>query len=388
MKGLGLLPAAAVACVAVLHASAAWAENGPKPPKVSIGGYVESDFSYNFNDPSNGVTNFRGFDNRHNTFTLSNAVLDTQWEASGVDGRVSLQAGHTPSTYYLAEPSRPGASGAGSTGAEVFKYIQRARVGYTFPVAQGLHLQMGIFLSPVGIESLAVKDSWNWSRSNLFFGLPFYHTGIRATQQVGSLALTFGVINGWNSVVDNNDDKSIYSQIISESDRLRWAAVYVGGNERNLSVPEGRTYRHLLDASVLVKVNSMLSVAANADVGAERNRFGWSSWYAGALYGRVQLVPDTLFVAVRQDYFRETTAQNASGTASTVFFLAKYVASSTATIEGRAREALSVRLEYRHDLADASMFFAGQVQGDGVTNPQVPNAKTQDTLTLGATAWF
>jgi hypothetical protein len=189
-------------------------------------------------------------------------------------------------------------------------------------------------------------------------------------------------------VVDNNDDKSIYSQIISESDRLRWAAVYVGGNERNLSVPEGRTYRHLLDASVLVKVNSMLSVAANADVGAERNRFGWSSWYAGALYGRVQLVPDTLFVAVRQDYFRETTAQNASGTASTVFFPAKYVASSTATIEGRAREALSVRLEYRHDLADASMFFAGQVQGDGVTNPQVPNAKTQDTLTLGATAWF
>jgi hypothetical protein len=33
--------------------------------KFTIGGYVEAAYSYNFNNPSNGLTNYRGFDNRH-----------------------------------------------------------------------------------------------------------------------------------------------------------------------------------------------------------------------------------------------------------------------------------------------------------------------------------
>ena len=49
---------------------------------------------------------------------------------------------------------------------------------------------------------------------------------------------------------------------------------------------------------------------------------------------------------------------------------------------------LSVRLEYRHDQAQDDSFFGGDVEGDGVTMPFVPNRKAQDTLTLGAVASF
>ena len=65
---------------------------------------------------SNGITNFRGFDNRHNTFTLSNAALGAKFDVGPVGGRLMLQVGSTPTTYYGAEPVHAGAGGADATG--------------------------------------------------------------------------------------------------------------------------------------------------------------------------------------------------------------------------------------------------------------------------------
>ena len=74
---------------------------------LTVGGYIETFYSYNFDRPSNGLTNFRAFDNQHNALTLQNAALDTSWEAEQVYARLALQAGHAPNTYYgVSEPSR------------------------------------------------------------------------------------------------------------------------------------------------------------------------------------------------------------------------------------------------------------------------------------------
>lgn len=69
------------------------------PTPFVLGGYAEALYQWNFNDPSNRLTNFRGFDNRHNTFTLSNVALDATWDHVGLVARLTLQVGHTPSTY-------------------------------------------------------------------------------------------------------------------------------------------------------------------------------------------------------------------------------------------------------------------------------------------------
>ena len=76
----------------------------------TLSGAAEAHYQWNFNEPSNGITAWRGFDNRHNTFTVSNVMLDVQWDYEGVVGRVALQIGSTPSSYYLAEPGRSGAA--------------------------------------------------------------------------------------------------------------------------------------------------------------------------------------------------------------------------------------------------------------------------------------
>jgi hypothetical protein len=254
----------------------------------------------------------------------------------------------------------------------------------------GLQVELGVFLSPVGPESLAQRDNWNWSRSNLFFGLPFYHTGLRATYALTpQINLTAGVINGWNSVVDNNDEKSVYGLFyLALGERFAWSVLYMGGVERPPGAPEGRAWRNLFDTYITWLPNSWLSLGAQVDGGFEPNAFGTSSWFAAALAARFRLAR-WCYLAARGDVFLENVPSNAMGvSAAPIFWPAPWVAEGTATLDLRPVDFISVRLEYRHDHAGAAMYYAGNVVSDPATGVGVANARAQDTLTVGTTAWF
>jgi hypothetical protein len=352
-------------------------------PKLVPLAYVEAGYSYNFNRPSNGITNFRGFDNRHNTFTLSNIAVGGQLESEAVEARLALQVGHTPSSYYAAEPSRAGAGGANATDAPLWKYLQEAWVAYKAPVGRGLRLQLGLTLSPIGVEAMAIRDNWNWSRSNLFFGLPFYHTGLKATYALtDTVSVSSGVYNGWNSVVDNNEEKSVTGSIAYQAEGLRAQLLYFGGIERPTGSREGPYWRHLFDAYAQWDVTSRVAVMGQADAGFEPHRLGTSHWYAGAIYARIRIL-DWLFVAGRGDRFWE----DAPGGATPLFWPTRWVSSGTGTIEVRPQDHLSVRLEYRHDQADGDIYFKRGVTTDA-SGAFVPNANAQDTVTFGVVGWL
>jgi hypothetical protein len=367
----------------------------PAPPsalKVTPLGYVEALYAYNFNRPSNGITNYRGFDNRHNTFMLSNVALGVNADVGPVTARLILQYGSTPSTYYQSEPARAGSSAANASNAELWKYLQEANIGWKAPVGRGLLLQLGLVPSPIGYETFAVKDNWNWSRSNLFFGFPFYHTGLRATYDWSDrISTTVAVYNGWNSVVDNNEEKSFQASVTYKvPSRLLVQALYFGGIERDAGSPEGPYWRHTFDVFSQLDATPWLSFTGQADYGYENNRIGTARWWAGAAYARVKPV-DKVYVALRGDRFTEHLATDGSGRASNALFWGgvEWVSSLTTTLEARPVDNLSVRLEYRHDVAAAPLYFGRKVVGDGsAAAPFLPNARTQDTALLGATAWF
>lgn len=364
--------------IMALLATAASAEE----PAGAVGAYVEADYAYNLARPGNGVTNLRGFDNRHDTFTLQNVALDGQWDDGSVVGRLTLQVGHTPSTYYLAEPAFPGANGANATGPEVWKYVQQGYAGYR--TSGGVLVAAGLFLSPIGPEGMAVRDNWNWSRSNLFFGLPFYHTGARVTVPLGDeWSLTTSVFNGWNSVVDNNRDKSVDVQLVHTGDAGSVSLQYFGGVERPEGAPEGQPWRNLVDVNATWAVSDRVSLLTHVNGGFEVHQLGTSAWAAGAQYARFQLA-DPLFLAVRGDVFWEQVPDGASA----IFWPVDWVASGTATLELRPADRASFRLEVRHDQAADDAFFGPDVRGDGLARPFVADRAFQDTVTLGATTWF
>ena len=230
---------------------------------VILGGYAELFYQWNFNQPVNGVTNFRGFDTRHNSVTISNVVLDTAGSVGPVSVRIALQYGHTPETYYLSEPASPATAGAGATGTQVWKFLQQALIGYRAPLGRGLLFEGGIYLSPIGIEGMAIKDQWNFSRSNLFFGLPFYHTGFRVSYPLTArLTATLHAVNGWNSVVDNNTPWSLAGELAYVvPERLTLHFVYFTGIERSTSAPEGQPWRHLFDAYATLQPRAWIALS-------------------------------------------------------------------------------------------------------------------------------
>ena len=356
--------------VLFLGPALALAQEATEPaPSLSVGAVVETYFAWNLNRPENGITAFRGFDARHNSFAFSNAVLDARWNAGTVSGRLALQTGDTPDIYYGAEATSD------------VRHILEATVAWKAPVGKGLTLDGGIFLSPIGPEGILVKDNWNWSRSTLFFGLPFYHAGMRATYPLSQRwNLTGGVYNGWNNVTDTNGKKSVSVQALyTKPDKVTVSLLYFGGAERPRGAPEGEPWRNLFDSHITVNLTNAFSFQAHADAGFENTTFGRSSWRGGAVALRLK-ANQWLYVAGRADILDETIPNSSAGSASAIFFPTTRVRSLTATLDARPVDRLAARLEFRHDVAADAIYFKGA--------SRAPSAKTQSTLTFGLTAWF
>lgn len=357
-------------------------------PKVSPEGYVEAYVAWNTNRPSNAVTNARGFDDRHATFSLSNAVLGARAELGPVTTRLLLQVGSTPTSYYAAEPRRAGGTASGATDANLWKYVQTATIAWQ--ATSKLKVEGGIFLSPIGVEQMAVKDNFTYSRSNLFFGLPFYHTGLRGSYALSdAFEVGLAAYNGWNSVVDNNEEKSLVPSVTWKTKQSQVQLLYFGGVERAGGAAEGRPWRHTFDLVATYDAASWLSLQAQGDVGFEETRMGTSSWAAVALAARYKLA-SFLYLAGRVDRFGETVASDGTLAATPIFWSGSpWVSSQTVTLDARPAEQLSVRLELRRDASGRELYYRGQVAGTGEADaPYVPNARTQGTVLLGATAWF
>ena len=359
------------------------AESQEPQVHATFGGYVEANYTYSLNQPSNGVIALRAFDNQHNTFTLANVALMARVAYDQVYANIAVQWGNTPTTYYLAEPSRAAMGGIGPSDASTWRWLQTAYAGWAIPVeGMTLRLEGGLFLSPIGFEGMQVAQNWNFSRSNLFYGCPFYHSGIRAELDVNSeLTLSAAVWNGWNTLLDNNDEKSFSLAIDYTGSSVAAHFLYFSGVERNPGYAGGRAWRHLFDAYVRGDVTSWLSLALHANAGFEPSTIGMASWEAVAGYVHVRPI-EWMAISLRGDFFREDAPVDAMGVRQAIFWPTEWVSSGTATISFTPITQLTFYLEYRHDHAAGASYYAGAVATDLAMQP-IFNTDHQDTLTIG-----
>ena len=354
----------------------------PASDSIKLGGYLEMYDQWNFGDPSNGVTNLRGFDDRHASFALQNAVLEATWTKGAVSGRIALQVGDAADIYYSGEPAIVHAGSAPASGPAEWRHVQEAWAAWQSPYE--LELAAGLFLSPIGPEVVPTKDDWNWSRSDLFFSLPFYHAGVRAKHAFGdsgwsAIAM---ICNGWNNNLDNNQEPAF--DIIAAYAQGPWLGQvqYFGGVERGAGSPEGQPWRHLGDAYLQGPIAGPLSFLVHGDAGFEHGALGTSSWAAFAGYLKYDLSP-RVYVAARGDVFREWRP----AAARPIFLPVAWLSSATATAAWRPTPGLDLRVELRHDRAADNAYFGGTVM-ETMTGQAIPNRRSQDTLTAGVIAWF
>ncbi len=342
---------------------------------VQMSGFVDTSASYNFNAPQTLKNALRVFDTESQSLLINNAELNIQKPVSA-----DSPFGFKTSLMFGTDAPIVGVVTTGlGTGTEQVE-LKDAYAEYLVPIGEGLDVMVGKFATMHGAEVIESMNDWNFSRSYLFgFAIPFTHTGVRATYAWTKwLSTTLGVDNGWDVVKDNNQGKTIETEVVlTPNDKMSLTTNYMVGPEQPsasgvASRGSNSHNRQLIDMVASYQPIEPLQLKANFDYGFEQKGVGIgknASWVGLAGYARYALT-NWWALATRAEWFHDAdgvrTAFRPVGTFGTgsingISGLDLKLWEMTFTNEFKINPHLIGRLEYRHDQASEKVFRRGDV---------------------------
>lgn len=337
---------------------------------LGIDGY----YGYNFNRPVGRLNLLRAYDVSSNSFSLNQANLIVEQAPDVAAGRrfgarLDLQYGQATEAAQGNPASEPR--------PQAYRPLWQAYGTYILPVGKGLTVDFGKWASPFGAETNYSKDQINYSRSYLFFFLPFYHTGGRATYQFNNVVTAgYAVANGINQAEDFNGFKSqMVLLTLHPTKTVSWSTNYYVGQEQRDATPgnptaDGRL--HILDSNVTWTVNPKLTLAAEGDYAINRvfSESAPQHVDGGAVYARYQWTPKAA-LAARAEYLSDRGGLF-SGTTQAL-------KETTLTYEYKLAEGFLMRTEWRRDFSNQPFFL---------TSTTDVLKKEQNTATVGLMWWM
>ena len=181
------------------------------------------------------------------------------------------------------------------------------------------------------------------------------------------------LLNGWQTIGDNNSGKALGTQVAYASDRLSASVNTFVGNE---GTGAAEALRLFVDTVVTLKVSDVVSVAASADVGRQaRPGEGAALWYAAGANVRVQ-VARPVAVTARAEVYRDRNGLMTG--------IAQTLTEGTLTLELKPTEQLTLKAEARYDRSTQDVF---ESQGPGTEG--LPRWRPDQPLfVVGAVAYF
>jgi hypothetical protein len=359
---------------------------------MEIHGFVSSSYSYNFNKPQSqtncGLTGscIRIFDTDDNTFKLDNTELvflkDTP-DIGDIGYRFDLTFG-----FSLPEVAQRARSSAVSASGDDDFDLQQAYVSWKAPIGNGLQLDFGKFITHVGAEVFEGYDGWNMNFSRTFvfgWGIPFNHTGLRATYAFTDKLSVMGMIaNNWEEagVSDNNSEKTFGLQVgFTPSDKISFLFNWAGGNQGTTTIGSGNdNWRNIYDIVVDIALTGKLSLQLNADLGTEQNagvNGDTAKWWGLAGIARYDF-NKWFSMNVRTAIFKDDDGFRLGGSPPSPIEVNNRLWEFTLTPEFRIAENMVVRFEYRHDQSNNAVFENSR--GTGTSH--------QDTFAMNALIHF
>lgn len=214
------------------------AQDSTRINPLTLSGYVETYYSYDFGNPANHErpSFFYSF-NRHNEANLNLGFVKANYSTDKVRGNFALMAGTYPQ-YNLA----------GEQG--LLKNIFEANVGFKISKNKNIWIDAGIMPSHIGFESAIGKDCWNLTRSILAENSPYYESGIKLgyTSKNEKLYLAVMYLNGWQRIqrIPGNQTPAFGTQLTVKPNTkitLNWSTF--GGNELPDSLSAYRLFNNL-----------------------------------------------------------------------------------------------------------------------------------------------
>jgi hypothetical protein len=310
------------------------------PLKVSV--FVDTYYAFDINQPADKNRPFFLYShNRHNEFALNNAILSATYTTDKVRGSLGLITGTYARANYAAEP-------------ELFRNIYEAFAGYQ--LAKGLWLDAGVFSSHIGAETAISLDNLTLTRSLMAENSPYYETGVKLTYEANDqLTLTALVLNGWQNIQENNDNKAIGTQIQYKPDQhvLLNSSTFIGKEKPAYADTTLSTNRFFHNFFAQIEFSPKFTLLAAFDIGFQQktNAGGYDAWYTPniilsykptvkmALAGRIEYYDDKAGIII------PTFAPNGFQTIS-----------YSLTLDYRPVEEVALRLEGRPFHSQESIF--------------------------------
>jgi Putative beta-barrel porin-2, OmpL-like. bbp2 len=393
---------------------------------VHIHGLVDTTYEYNVNEPNTSGNNkggvnaiatggrlnqLRVFDTNANSFDLEQFNIHIDRTADGGVGFVSdINFGEVANV--LRASTRNSNINPAATSNDIIDPTQ-AYLTYTVPVGTGINMSAGRFVTLLGEEIIPTwnANNFNISRDFIFgFAIPFTNTGVRAQYAFNpAVGVTLGVNNGWDSITDANDGKTVEGQLnLTPTANTSFVLNGIYGAEQ---VNRGNTQRWVIDPIAtwhtpltgLQLVGEFVYGSEGPPIsvvplftshGNSLNKFpagpngtvtfpNTATWSAAAGY-IVYDWTESIEFALRGEWFRDAQGVRTG--------LRQTLGEVTGTLNYKVPgvTGLLARLEYRHDESNQKPFFSNQLAPIG--SPLFPNPlhtyAGQDTVMAAAVYSF
>ena len=361
-----------------------------------ISGFVDVAYTQNFNNPNSDLNQAHIFDTDANAFMphLAQIMLERPADAGG---SLLDRAGFRARLNFGLDSRVTRARTNYQTGTSNDELdFQELYAEYILPIGNGLKVQFGKINTLIGYEVINSWENANFSRSFMFgTGQAFTTTGVRFTYTFSPLVTaSFGVVNGWDNVDDNNRGKTIeYLVALTPHERfgVSWYGSY-GPEQANRQFgdtqsggapgnPAAKRFANGLiitlkptDKDTVVFEPYYVNEASNPAVAANPALKANARWNGLAAY-LIHDFTDQWSFRFRGEIFEDAggsrlctgTWNNAGGTntcagatnTTAATPVAQTVWEFTPTLQFKPVPALITRLEFRYDKSNKNVFLYG-----------------------------
>ena len=264
---------------------------------LTFSGYVETYYSYDFNEPENHTRpGFVYSHNRHNELNLNIGFAKVNYARDNVRGNLAIMAG-TYAQYNLAAEQ------------DLLRNVFEANVGIKISKKHNLWVDAGIMPAHIGFESAIGKDCQTLTRSIMADNSPYYEAGVKIgyTSPSEKWYLAAMYLNGWQRIqkIDGNQTPAFGTQITykpSAKATFNWST-YVGNEQPD----NDRKWRYFHNLYGQFKLTDKTNLTTGFDIGSQQNANGsekYDIWYTPVVI--LQHKPtEKIQLAIRGEYYSD-----------------------------------------------------------------------------------
>jgi hypothetical protein len=158
---------------------------------------VDTNYIYSFNHPKDHTLDGATSAGRTNEFHVQQFGVGGDFHYENVRARLMTQFG----MYSTMTPRNDQSPGRGQWNlADAYRYTSEAYGGYHWNTWNGINVDIGVFMSYIGLFSYYNFDNWAYQASYVSANTPWFFNGVRIqTFPTDKLKLEYWLINGWQS---------------------------------------------------------------------------------------------------------------------------------------------------------------------------------------------